>query len=122
MIQDHFYVIIFYVMLTEKRDDLDTLSLLIYVNCILLAILNFMSCCLFGMDKYRARKKRWRIPEKTLLFYGTLAPLGALLGMIFFHHKTRKSKFYLWIGVCLFLHFGIFYTLYSMITPLSIPN
>ncbi|NLP45889.1 MAG: DUF1294 domain-containing protein [Epulopiscium sp.] len=72
-----------------------------------------MSCCLFAVDKHRSRKKRWRIPEKTLLFYATLAPLGALLGMIIFRHKIRKPKFFLWIGFCLCIQLGLFYGLYS---------
>ncbi|NMA82487.1 MAG: DUF1294 domain-containing protein [Epulopiscium sp.] len=83
---------------------MDLFSILIYIDIILLVILNLMSFILFGMDKYKAKRKKWRIPEKTLLFYSILAPVGAFLGMIFFRHKTSKLKFYLWISFFLILH------------------
>lgn len=48
----------------------------------------------YGVDKIKAIKGRWRIPEKTLLWESILfGGLGAFLGGNFFHHKTLKWYF-----------------------------
>lgn len=61
---------------------------------IYLAVMNLAAFCMFGIDKSRARRGRWRIPERRLvaaaLFGGSL---GALAGMYVFHHKTRHKLF-----------------------------
>ena len=51
---------------------------------------------LMGLDKRRARRGAWRVPEKTLFFAALLfgAP-GGLLGMRAFRHKTKHASF-LW--------------------------
>lgn len=57
-------------------------------------IINVITFLVYGEDKRRARKNKWRIPEKTLLLLALLggAP-GALAGMQVFRHKTRKNLF-----------------------------
>lgn len=59
----------------------------------LLAI-NLLAFVLYGIDKVKAKHKRWRIPEAVLLW---LAILGgspaALVAMHLFHHKTLHKKF-----------------------------
>ena len=53
-------------------------------------------------DKQRARKKRWRIPEATLLTVAALGgSAGCFLGMRLCRHKTRKPKFSIGIPVIL---------------------
>ena len=48
----------------------------------------------FGVDKRRARRGEWRIPERTLLACCALfGAAGGLCGMRAFHHKTRHAKF-----------------------------
>ncbi len=48
----------------------------------------------YGIDKGKAIRQAWRIPEKTLLTMTYLAGgLGATLAGYFFHHKTRKWYF-----------------------------
>ena len=60
----------------------------------LLLLTNFAAFCIMGIDKRRAVKGRWRIPERTLLLAcAPFSALGGLLGMNFFHHKTHKPKF-----------------------------
>ena len=60
----------------------------------LLAAVNLAAFLLCGWDKLCARKGWWRIPEKVLIgFAACLGSPGMLLGMILFHHKTRKPKF-----------------------------
>lgn len=79
-----------------------------------LAIVNLISFVAFGLDKRRAKKHRWRIPEITLIMFAAIGgSIGALIGMFFWHHKTKKIKFLfcvpallvLWIAaaVCIFV-------------------
>lgn len=70
------------------------MRLLIIICAFYLSAVNFFSFLLFGMDKYKARKNKWRIRERDL-FLSALAggSLGALLGMRYFHHKTRHASF-----------------------------
>lgn len=50
-----------------------------------------------GLDKSRARKNTWRIPERTLLSLAVLGgAAGILLGMRVFRHKTKHVRF-IWI-------------------------
>ena len=49
---------------------------------------------LMGVDKRRARRGKWRVPEKTLfLAAACFGALGGTLGMFFFHHKTKHWTF-----------------------------
>lgn len=55
-------------------------------------------------DKEKAKKHLWRIPEATLLTVAALGgSIGSLAGMIVFHHKTKKPKFYIGIPAILVL-------------------
>ena len=59
-----------------------------------LAGVNVVTFALYGIDKYRAKKGRWRIPERTLLLLPLLGgSVGGILGMAAFHHKTRHWYF-----------------------------
>lgn len=59
-----------------------------------LAGVNVVTFILYGVDKSRAKKGRWRIPEKTLLLLPLLGgSVGGILGMAAFHHKTRHWYF-----------------------------
>ncbi len=69
---------------------------------IVLVLLNLYAFVLFGLDKYKAQKGAWRIPEARLLWAAGLGgSVGALLGMAVFHHKTRKNKFRIGVPVIL---------------------
>ena len=63
--------------------------LLVYILC-LCSIVTFV---LFGLDKSRAINHRWRIRESILLLASLFGGIGGLMGMLLFHHKTRKWKF-----------------------------
>lgn len=59
-----------------------------------LILLNLIAFVAMGVDKRKARKHRWRIPERTLFLFALLGgSLGGLAGMAFFHHKTKHRKF-----------------------------
>ena len=61
-----------------------------------LAVINLLTFIVYGADKRRARKGKWRVPEKTLFLLPLLGgSVGALLGMRVFHHKT-KHWYFVW--------------------------
>ena len=66
---------------------------MIKIFIIVYAVINFIVFLLYGIDKAKARRGSWRISEAALLLAAVLGAPGALLGMIVFHHKTRKIKF-----------------------------
>ena len=67
-----------------------------------LLIMNAAAFILMGTDKKKARHNAWRIPEKTLFFTAVLGgSVGSILGMWFFHHKTKH--WYFVIGMPLIL-------------------
>lgn len=67
-----------------------------------LLLINALAWLLMLVDKQKARKKKWRIPERTLMGAAVLGgSVGALLGMYTFRHKTKHPKFYIGIPVIL---------------------
>ncbi|MDO4956546.1 MAG: DUF1294 domain-containing protein [Bacteroidales bacterium] len=61
---------------------------------IYLAAITLFTFIVYGIDKRRAKKGRWRIPESTLLLLAVIGgSIGAYLGMKVWHHKTRHKKF-----------------------------
>ena len=72
--------------------------------CLYLGVVNLVAFVLYGLDKFYAKAKKWRIPEANLigiaLFYG--AP-GAYLGMKLFRHKTKHLKFTFTVPLLLIL-------------------
>ncbi len=61
-----------------------------------------MTFTVYGVDKAKARRGAWRIPEKTLFLLPLLGgSVGALLGMLVFRHKT-KHWYFVW-GIPLIL-------------------
>lgn len=58
------------------------------------AVMSLAGFVLMGVDKYRARRDMWRIPEKTLLTCALLGGTpGVILGMNRFRHKTKHWYF-----------------------------
>lgn len=65
-----------------------------------LTAVNLLAFFLFGVDKYKARKKKWRISEAALWTVSILGgSLGAWLGMQIFRHKTKHKTFVIGIPV-----------------------
>ena len=61
--------------------------------CYLLAI-NAVTFIVYGIDKYKAKKAKWRISEATLSLLAVLGgSVGAWMGMKVWHHKTMHKKF-----------------------------
>ena len=73
-----------------------------------LLLVNIVAFAAYGIDKCKAQKGKWRIPESTLLllaFFGG-AP-GALMGMRAFRHKTKHRKFKILVPLFLVLHIAL---------------
>ena len=75
-----------------------------------LLIINAASFLLMLVDKQKARKKLWRIPESTLLLSAAIGgSVGALAGMYTFRHKTKHLKFTLGVPAILIVQIiGVF--------------
>lgn len=77
-------------------------------------LINLISFCMMGLDKYKAKRNKWRIPEKSLFCSALLGgSLGAIISMRIFHHKTRHWYF-VWgmpfiLFVQLVLTVGLYY-------------
>lgn len=69
-----------------------------------LLIINLVTFVTYGIDKRKAMKNKWRIPESTLLWLAVLGgSIGALWGMRYWHHKTLHRKFKYGVPAILFL-------------------
>ncbi len=70
-----------------------------------LLIVNILGFIAMGIDKLRAKKHRWRIPEKTLFLLSLIGgSIGTFAGMWLFHHKTRHWYFVIGMPIILLLH------------------
>jgi len=61
---------------------------------IYLAVINVVTFIMYGIDKWKAKRSKWRIREAALLgLAGLGGSIGAWLGMKVWHHKTMHKKF-----------------------------
>lgn len=59
-----------------------------------LLLVNLLAFVMYGIDKKRAMQKRFRIPERTLLWMARLGGgVGSWLGIKLFRHKTKHTRF-----------------------------
>lgn len=59
-----------------------------------LLVVNLIAFALMGADKSKAKRNKWRIPEKVLFFFAVLGgSIGSIAGMQVFRHKTKHNKF-----------------------------
>ena len=73
----------------------------------LLAV-NITSFLLYGIDKYKAKKGKWRVSEATLLMMAVIGgSIGAWAGMRLWHHKTMHKKFKYSIPVIIILQVAL---------------
>lgn len=69
---------------------------------IYLLAINLIAFLAMGIDKWKAKKGAWRIPEQTLLSLVLLGGgIGGIAGMYFFRHKTKKPRFFIGYPVIL---------------------
>lgn len=61
-----------------------------------LLVINLITFLAMGIDKWKAKRDAWRIPEQTLLILALLGgSIGGIAGMYTFRHKTKKPRFYI---------------------------
>ena len=78
-----------------------------YLAYYLLAI-NAVTFIVYGIDKYKAKKAKWRISEATLLLLAVLGgSIGAWIGMKVWHHKTMHKKFKYGIPIIIILQVAL---------------
>ena len=69
-------------------------QIILHITLIYLAVINVVTFFMYGVDKWKAMKSKWRIKEGTLLGLAILGgSVGAWLGMKVWHHKTLHMKF-----------------------------
>lgn len=91
---------------------MDTLHL--FTLYYLLAI-NIIAFIIYGFDKYKAKKHKWRIPETSLLLTAVIGgSIGAWIGMRLWHHKTMHKKFKYGIPFILTLQLILLIYLHSL--------
>ena len=57
--------------------------------------ISLITFILYGLDKHKARRGLWRIPEKVLLGFSFLGgALGGSIAMALFRHKTKREHWY----------------------------
>ena len=77
------------------------------------AIVSLILCVYMYIDKERAKKKEWRISEKTLLTLGFFGgAIGGVLGMYLFRHKTKHNKFAFGFPLLAAIHLFLIVQLY----------
>lgn len=89
---------------------MDVISLLISY----FAVMNLIGFALMGIDKYKAKKRAFRIPEATLFIVAIIGgSIGSIIGMYAFRHKTRHWYFVYGMPFILLLQvalmIGLFY-------------
>jgi uncharacterized membrane protein YsdA (DUF1294 family) len=72
--------------------------------------INVVTFFIYGIDKWKARRGKWRIPEDTLIWLAIAGgSIGALLGIYLFRHKTQHKKFTLGIPAIILVQAVIVY-------------
>ena len=78
---------------------------MLYLYAGWMLVMNLIDFFLMFLDKQKARRNKWRIPEKTLFGFALLGgALGGYLGMKLFRHKTRHPLFYIGLPTAFILH------------------
>lgn len=73
-----------------------------------LLVINAVTFIIYGIDKYKAKKAKWRISEATLLTMAAVGgSIGAWLGMKAWHHKTLHRKFKYGVPIILLIQIAL---------------
>lgn len=84
------------------------------VLIIYIILINLIGFCIMGIDKWKAKRRRWRVPERTLFLIALLCgSIGILIGMYVFRHKTKKLIFAIGIPAILVIQLLLLGLLFS---------
>lgn len=73
-----------------------------------LAVVNTITFIVYGIDKLKAKKRKWRIPESTLLLLAIIGgSVGAWCGVKVWNHKTLHKKFIYGIPLIVIIQISI---------------
>ena len=90
----------------------DSLYTLVTVYILIMSIIGFVT---MGVDKRKAIKRGWRIPERTLILIAFIGgALGSFLGMYIFRHKTKHIKFIILIPLALLFNILLWFYMFSL--------
>ena len=82
--------------------------MLTQIILVYLIIINAAAFLLMLIDKQKAKRSAWRIPEATLMGVAALGgSIGAIAGMYVFRHKTRHVKFFLGLPAILIIQIAL---------------
>lgn len=86
-----------------------------------LAIINAATFIIYGVDKLKAKKSMWRIPESTLLCLAAIGgSIGAWTGMKVWHHKTLHKKFKYGVPAIIIIQLALAgYIIYSSVASFT---
>lgn len=71
-------------------------------------VINVITLMMYGIDKWKAKHSKWRIPEATLLIMAAVGgSIGAWMGIKLFHHKTLHKKFKYGVPAIFLIQLGI---------------
>ena len=91
-----------------------------FIICYLVMV-NLVAFITYGIDKLKARRNRWRIPESILLLLAVIGgSVGAWLGLKVWHHKTLHKKFKYGIPFILIVQVAL--CIYLMTSDLTMIN
>ncbi len=84
-----------------------------------LLIVNAVGFLLMLIDKRKAIRHRWRIPEKTLFLTAAIGgSIGSIMGMYTFRHKTKHLQFTLGMPAILIVQLVLVFIFFTRIYPL----
>ena len=93
---------------------------------IYLVVINVVGFLIMGIDKLKAKKGMWRIPENTLFLFAFLGGgIGTIAGMYTFRHKTKKMKFVIGmpsiviLEILFFIYFKFMIWVYNWILQIN---
>lgn len=74
-----------------------------------LILINMVGFFLMGLDKWKAKHRKWRISEKSLFGVSILGgSIGTWAGMYVFHHKTKHWYFVVGMPLILVVQIAVF--------------
>lgn len=84
-------------------------------------VMNLIGLSLMGIDKYKAKKRAFRIPEATLFIVAVIGgSIGSIIGMYAFRHKTKHWYFVYGMPFILILQIIFFIVLLNAPFEISI--